>query len=199
MTAMSDPHLGWATSFAYHKICMRHLASNFMTRFKDKLLKKLVCRAALATTQHKFNKHMTTIGRINFEAQQLLEVIPLELWALSHDGGRRYRIMTTNMFEVFNIILKGARNLPITTLVQLTFFYLNSYFVARREQGANRLASDEQYTPYVDAQIKARVLRLDQWRFFFKITHINDFMSSKEVVECSTSTYMTRNAHMVRH
>ena len=59
--------------------------------------------------------------------------------------------MTTNMFDVFNSVLKRAHSLPITALVQLTFFWLNGYFVAKREQGANRLASDEQYTPYVDA------------------------------------------------
>ena len=52
-----------------------------------------------------------------------------------------------------------ARSLPITALIQLTFFRLHSYFVARREQGANRLASEEQYTPYVDAQIKACVVK----------------------------------------
>ena len=67
--------------------------------------------------------------------------------------------MTTNMSEVFNSVLKGARNLPITSLVQLTFFRLNSYFVTRREQGANRLTFDEQYTPYVDAKIKAHVVK----------------------------------------
>ena len=102
---------------------------------------------------------MATIGRINLESQQWLKEIPLEMWALSHDGGRRYAIMTTNMFEVFNSVLKGAHNLRIIVLVQLTFFHLNSYFIARREQGANRLASDEQYTPYVNAQIKARVVK----------------------------------------
>ena len=64
MAAMIYPHLGWAALSAYHRICMRHLAINFMTRFKDKPLKNLVCRAALASTEHKFNKHMTTIGRI---------------------------------------------------------------------------------------------------------------------------------------
>ena len=58
--------------------------------------------------------------------------------------------MTTNMLEVFNSVLKGARSLPFIALVQLTFFRLNSYFVARREQGANRLAFDEQFTLYVD-------------------------------------------------
>ena len=55
--------------------------------------------------------------------------------------------MTTNISEVFNSVLKGARSLPVTTLVQLTFFRLNSYFVV----GTTRLASDEQFTPYVDA------------------------------------------------
>ena len=151
MAAMRNPHIGWVASFVYHKLCMRYLASNFMTRFKDKLLKNLVCRAALVTTQRKFNRHMAIIEKINSEAQHWLEAIPLELWALSHDGGQRYGIMTTNMSEVFNSVLKGARNLLITALVQLTFFCLNSYFVARREQGAKRLASDKHYTPYVDA------------------------------------------------
>ena len=68
--AMSDPHLGWAAPSAYHRICMRHFASNFMTRFKDNILKILVCRAALASTERKFNKHMNTIRRINPEALQ---------------------------------------------------------------------------------------------------------------------------------
>ncbi|RVW77889.1 hypothetical protein CK203_054346 [Vitis vinifera] len=36
---------------------------------------------------------------------------------------------------------------------------LNNYFVVRREQGANRLASNEEYTPYVDAKIKANVVK----------------------------------------
>ena len=42
----------------------------------------------------------------------------------------------------------------------MTFFHLNSYFVARRELGANRLESDEQFTPYVDAQIQGRVVKV---------------------------------------
>ena len=87
MAPMSDPHLGWAASSAYHRTCMLHLVSNFMTCFKDKLLKNLVCRAALATKQCKFNRHMATIRRTNSEAQQWLEAVPLKIWALSLDGG----------------------------------------------------------------------------------------------------------------
>ena len=67
--------------------------------------------------------------------------------------------MTTNMSEVFNSILKRGRSLPLTALVQLKFSRLNSYFVARREQGVDRLASNEQFTLYVDAQIQGRVVK----------------------------------------
>ena len=141
--AMTGVHLGWIEPDAYHRICMCHLSTNFMNRFKDKTLKNLVCRVDLATTVGKFNKHMDTISRINLEAQRWLDAIPFEKWELSHDGGRRYGIMTTNMYEIFNNVLKGAWSLPVTTLVQLTFFRLNRYFVAKREQGYNRLASDE--------------------------------------------------------
>ena len=102
---------------------------------------------------------MTTIGRINFEAQQWLEAIPFQLWALSYNGGRIYGIMTTNISEVFNNVLIGARSLPVTALIRLTFFHLNSYFVATRELGATRLASDEQFTPYVDARIQGHVVK----------------------------------------
>ena len=88
-----------------------------------------------------------------------MEAIPFEKWALPHDGGRRYGIMTRNIYEVFNSVLKGAKSLPITALIQLNFFRLNSYFVVRREQGYDILASDEQYTLYIDAKIKAHVVK----------------------------------------
>ncbi|KAL6316794.1 hypothetical protein AAG906_021094 [Vitis piasezkii] len=207
MAAMSDVHLGWSEPYAYHRVCMRHLASNFMTRFKDKILKNLMCRAALATKIEKFNKHMNTIGRINAAAQQWLEAIPFEKWALSHDGGRRYDIMTTNMSEVFNSVLKGARSLPVTALVQLTFFRLNSYFVVRREQGANRLASSEEYTPYVDAKMKANVVKAGsheivlydhiQGQFHVKSNRVLRVVQL--VVEHIASTYRSMHARVVKH
>ena len=102
---------------------------------------------------------MDTIGRINVEARNWLEHILLKKCALSHDGGQRYGIMTTNMSEVFNGVLKGAHNLPTTALVQLTFYRVNSYFTVRREHGASRLASGEEFTSYIEAKIKAKVVK----------------------------------------
>ena len=42
-------------------------------------------------------------------------------------------------------------------------------------------------------------LRLDQWKLFLTITSNDDFMTSQGVVEHNTSTYMTKNAHVVKH
>ena len=69
MAAMTDVHIGWTELYFYHRICMPYLASNFMNQFKDKILKNLVCKVALATEVGKFNKHMNTIGIINLEEQ----------------------------------------------------------------------------------------------------------------------------------
>ncbi|XP_030939802.1 uncharacterized protein LOC115964681 [Quercus lobata] len=52
----------------------------------------------------------------------------LEKWTLSHDGGRRYGAMTTNMSKYFNGVLKGARGLPISALVDYIWCKLVAYF-----------------------------------------------------------------------
>ena len=37
MTTMTNVYFGWIELYAYHRICMRHLARNFMNRFKYKI------------------------------------------------------------------------------------------------------------------------------------------------------------------
>ena len=52
----------------------------------------------------------------------------METWTLSHDRGRRYGAMTTNMSKCFNGILKGAGGLPISALVDYIWCKLVAYF-----------------------------------------------------------------------
>jgi hypothetical protein len=43
-------------------------------------------------------------------------------WTLAFDeGGSRYGIMTTNISEVFNFVLKGICSLPTTSIMNYTF------------------------------------------------------------------------------
>ena len=53
---------------------------------------------------------------------------------------------TTNMSEVFYRVLKGARCLPITTLVKMKFCRANSYFAYRRSMGKKRLEEGHDYS-----------------------------------------------------
>jgi hypothetical protein len=55
--------------------------------------------------------------------------------ALAFDkGGSRYEIMTTNILEVFNFILKGIRALPVCGIMDYTFHKCNEYFINRCEK-----------------------------------------------------------------
>ena len=98
------------------------------------------------------------------------------------------------MSEVFNSVLKGACNLPFIALVQLAFFRLNSYFVARREQGANRLTFDEKFTPYVDAQIWGRVVKAGSMEIV-----LYDFIQGRFHVKSRSGRTQYLNLHDLKY
>ncbi|VFQ92951.1 unnamed protein product [Cuscuta campestris] len=62
-----------------------------------------------------FNRTMQQIKSQREEAYDWLLALPLEKWALCSDGGARYGILTTNLSESYNHVLKGCRSLPIAT------------------------------------------------------------------------------------
>ena len=64
--------------------------------------------------------------------------------------------MTSNMAECFNNVLKGVRALPVTALVQYTFYKLNEYFQKYSQETAEQIAGENkdkykyEYPPRVD-------------------------------------------------
>ena len=53
---------------------------------------------------------------------------PVDMWTQSHDGGKCYGAMTTNISKCFIGVLKGARSLPITAMIEFTWSKLIAYF-----------------------------------------------------------------------
>lgn len=51
--------------------------------------------------------------------------------------------------KVFNNILKGSRNVPITAYVQMTFYPDNEYFVLKQKRTAARLYEGGPYPTQV--------------------------------------------------
>ena len=92
---------------------------------------------------------MEAIKVMNPQAYQWLIREPAEKWSYFHDKGRRHGNMTTNMAEIFNNVLKAARNLPITAAVQLIFYKLVHYFCERKKIVIGMRNSGTRYGPNI--------------------------------------------------
>ena len=131
-----------------HHYCLRHLCSNVNTKWNNETLKNLVWRAASATQERKFNTTFNLIENVNRDAHQYLKDVPKEKWALTFNEVYRYRAMTTIVSKCFNGVLKGARSLPITTMVKYTWFKLNTYFDDHRNKSIAQLNSGKKWCKY---------------------------------------------------
>ena len=69
-------------------------------------------------------------------------------WTQSHDGGRHYRAMTTNISECFNGVLKGVRGLPIVAMVKFTWCKLVAYFHDRHKEIIFDLSQGKVWSDY---------------------------------------------------
>uniref|UniRef100_A0A2N9F9I0 CCHC-type domain-containing protein n=1 Tax=Fagus sylvatica TaxID=28930 RepID=A0A2N9F9I0_FAGSY len=103
----------------------------------------------LAFALRKFNATMDSIRHYNKDAAEILDnETEVEKWALAKDDGRRYGAMTTNLSECFNGVLKGARNLPITAMVEFIYFKLVHYFNDRRIKTQAQLTSGQEFSTH---------------------------------------------------
>ncbi|XP_030939772.1 uncharacterized protein LOC115990347 [Quercus lobata] len=148
----------------YHRYCLRHVASNFNTHFNNPTLKALALKAGYATCDAKFVSIMQTIKEAEINLlrgvdptdRRIIRYMPytylmsedVDKWTQSHDGGRRYGAMTTNISECFNGVLKGARGLPIAAMVEFTYFKLVAYFHDRHKQITSDLSRGKVWSDY---------------------------------------------------
>ena len=108
----------------------------------------MVMWAGMENQLRKYQITRDRITQLSADGDKYLTDIPVENWALAHDGGHRYGVMTTNFFESFNGILKSARNLPITALVELTYYHCVTYFADRYTKARVEVITGELITAY---------------------------------------------------
>lgn len=71
----------------------------------------------------------------------------MEKWSLLYDtDGARYGIITANMSEMHNSVLKGVRCLPITTIVDETWIHTVGYFVNRATAAKRQMEEGKQWS-----------------------------------------------------
>ncbi|KAL0290191.1 UNVERIFIED_CONTAM: hypothetical protein Sangu_2584900 [Sesamum angustifolium] len=99
---------------------------------------------------------MTEIRELNEEAYNWLGMIDKTQWTLSHDSGWRTGILTTNMSECVNGVLKGARRLPIVAIVQITFHRSVRYFLERTTRCHRMLNANQEWADFAFRIFEAR-------------------------------------------
>ncbi|KAL0925473.1 hypothetical protein M5K25_003804 [Dendrobium thyrsiflorum] len=151
---ISDKHAGLVRGcneifpWAAHRHCLRHLRENFRKALRRWVVPDCdaVCDRMYwaGSTDEKavHNRHMMDIHNIKKEAYDWLVERDICKWTLTHDGGFRYGVMTTNSLECFNGILRRARGLPIQGLIMTIYYNLVSLFMKRKSKVESWIAAD---------------------------------------------------------
>ena len=123
---------------------MRHFAANIWHRQNNKKVRELLKNVCAAKAERMFNIRLDKLKeKMNAEAKQWLEkqIVNKHKWTNAFDeGGWRYGVQNTNISEVLNKVFKGVHAMPVSTIVEYTFYNVNSYFVHRwkKSKGSNR-------------------------------------------------------------
>ncbi|XP_061371643.1 uncharacterized protein LOC133314212 [Gastrolobium bilobum] len=137
LSAVANPHLDWQPPKAYHVFCLRHVGSNFNQRFKNEEWKRQLKNLGYTPSKVNFDVKLEEFRSNSPEVATWIDSIPKEKWSRAYDvDGRRYGHMTTNLSECVNSIFKGARGMPITSMVKHTYSKLVHYFVKRGHEAS---------------------------------------------------------------
>ncbi|KAK4390004.1 hypothetical protein Sango_2063700 [Sesamum angolense] len=139
-----------------HKLLVAVTLDANQQKFNNIRLKDLCWRAGAEVNARKFERIMTEIRELNEEAYNWLGMIDKTQWTLSHDSGWRTGILTTNMSECVNGVLKGARRLPIVAIVQITFHRSVRYFLERTTRCHRMLNANQEWADFAFRIFKAR-------------------------------------------
>ncbi|KAL5190483.1 hypothetical protein HKD37_04G009913 [Glycine soja] len=126
---------GWTTKNPVHLFCVRHIAQNYMRRYKSNPPKINYQYGMLITTHHMQRWTQMLI-------EQLIGLVRFyEKNRLLHGMGH----MTTNLVESINLVLKKSRNMLIGALVKPTFVRCNALFNKKGREVTTILASGQVY------------------------------------------------------
>ena len=128
--------------------------------------KSIVCcfNTGYSINESTYRYYRREIGIVNPEALKWLDNILRQDWIQAFDGGSRWGQMTTNLVESMNAVLKEPRNLPITALVQSTYYKTGTLFPTMAKQHASILASGQIYTEKCMTFMKSEIRKSNSHR-----------------------------------
>ncbi|XP_022860749.1 uncharacterized protein LOC111381223 [Olea europaea var. sylvestris] len=118
---------------SHHGCCIWHLEKNLIQRYSNASSILLFKRAATTYRVEDFERLMGQIRRVSTRAHGYLERAGYSFWSQALFLGHRYNIMMNNNAESLNSMLREARSLPITCLVEHIRSTLQKWFYERRK------------------------------------------------------------------
>ncbi|XP_043812733.1 uncharacterized protein LOC110615378 [Manihot esculenta] len=154
----------WQPPSGHHRYCIRHVLSNYNKTLKNAAIKEALLKATNENQKRKFYDAMNNIREVHLESYDWAIKINLEKWTRSHDGGQRYGVMTTNMAESLNGMMKGFRALPITAMVEKIFFQCVHYFDTRRTTFLDQQSRGYVFSQYCSDTLRANAIKANGHR-----------------------------------
>ncbi|KAG7587678.1 MULE transposase domain [Arabidopsis suecica] len=103
VAVINEPGSLWQEPWVYHRFCLDRFCLKFHDIFQDYNLVSLVKQAGSTSQKEEFDSYMKDIEKKNSEARKWLDQFPQTQWALAHDSGRRYGVMTIETEVLFAI------------------------------------------------------------------------------------------------
>ncbi|XP_070035757.1 uncharacterized protein [Nicotiana tomentosiformis] len=160
----------WQEPYAYHRYCVRHLKANIQKVHPNKDLHDLMWMAATEHQEHKFRRHMESIRQEDERAYGWLIRHELDKWTLHADGEKIWGILTTNVSESFNGLLKSGRGLHVTTMVRMSFKLMAERFVERDAAATSLMERGVEFMPLSMKKFE-KYRRRANWYLFLQYNH----------------------------
>ncbi|XP_070054050.1 uncharacterized protein [Nicotiana tomentosiformis] len=172
----------WQEPYAFHHYCVWQLKANFQRAYPNKDLHDLMWMAATDHQECKFRRRMELIRQEDPEAYRLLMRHELDKWTSHADGGRRWGILTTNVSESFDGLLKSSHGLPVTAMVRMSFKQMAERFVERSKGVLSLIEMGIEFMPH-PMKLFEKYRKRAQWHSFLQ------YCSERNIFEVCTSLH----------
>ncbi|KAA0060059.1 MuDRA-like transposase [Cucumis melo var. makuwa] len=122
-------------SSAFHGLCVQHLIQNLHDKYKNDTVATLFYNASRTYRESTFLEAWTNLLAFPNGLGKYLNDIGIARWSRVQCPRKRYNMMTTNIAESMNSILKEPRDLPIASFLEHVQALLHRWFWERREEG----------------------------------------------------------------
>ncbi|XP_074304359.1 uncharacterized protein LOC141639069 [Silene latifolia] len=134
------------------RYCVWHIWANFKLQFGGQAFKDSFWQVAWATTEVEYLAALEGIKFLSQPAYEYVKAIPPKHW--SRHAFRttcKSSMITNNLCESFNVVLKDARDKPILTQMEWMRRYIMKRHYKKRE-GASKY--EKPFMPYIDKCFK---------------------------------------------